>query len=178
MPLNLVNLNEQTRLFMLEEIELDIANNKLYLSPRLSEVGQADYPTLIREATQGYDDGWLAESLRNNGRLNASEQRRTKSGVIMVKVPITAPETLSEGEFNRFYARGLCGFAENSGIARLQVYRAKAVMVARPESQAMIGSLIEVESLLQDLRTHQGVDTALGLPPGPNSGLSVKLPNT
>lgn len=30
--------------------------------------------------------------------------------------------------------------------------------------------------MLDDLRTHVGVDTALGLPPGPNSGLSVRLP--
>lgn len=43
----------------------------------------------------------------------------------MVKVPVTAPETLSEGEFNRFYARGLCRVAISLGIAAVQVYRAK-----------------------------------------------------
>ena len=161
---------------MLEEIERDITNNELYLSPRLSGTGLADYPNLIREAARGYDDQWLAESLRNSGRLNATEERRTKSGVTMVKVPVTAPETLGEGEFNRFYARGLCRFAMDTGIPTLQVYRAKAVMVARSASEAMIGSAINAAALLQDLRTHQGVDTALGLPPGPNSGLSVRLP--
>lgn len=51
-------------------------------------------------------------------------------------------------------------------------------MVARSASEAMIGSHIDPHALLEDLRTHQGIDTALGLPPGPNSGLSVKLPNT
>src|SRR6266446_4552263 len=178
MSLHLVNLNDQIRQFMLEEIERDIANNQLYLSPRLSGTGLTEYPNLIREAARGYDDDWLATSLRNNCRLNASEQRRTKSGYTTVKVPITAPETLSEGEFNRFYARGLCRFAVSTGVAALQVYRAKAVMVARSASEAMIGSLIDATALLQDLRTHKGVDTALGLPPGPNSGLSVKLPNT
>ena len=156
---------------------MDIASDKLYLSPRLSGNGLTEYPTLIQEAARGYDDEWLANSLRDNGRLNLTEQRRTKSGIVMAKVPVTAPETLSEGEFNRFYARGLCRFALNSGIARLQVYRAKAVMVARSVSEAMIGTEIEAAALLEDLRTHQGVDTALGLPPGPNSGLSVKLPN-
>lgn len=156
---------------------MDIARDKLYLSPRLSGNGLTEYPTLIREAARGYDDEWLANSLRDNGRLNLTEQRRTKSGIVMAKVPVNAPETLSEGEFNRFYARGLCRFALNSGIARLQVYRAKAVMVARSVSEAMIGTEIEAAALLEDLRTHQGVDTALGLPPGPNSGLSVKLPN-
>jgi hypothetical protein len=176
--LQLADLNEQTRQFMLEEIERDIANDKLYLSPRLSDRGLVDYPNLIREAARGYDDDWLAENLRGNGRLNTHEQRRTKSGVIMAQVPVTAPETLSEGEFNRFYVRGLCRVAINSGIAALEVYRAKAVMVARSASEAMIGSRIDPQALLEDLRVHQGVDTALGLPPGPNSGLSIKLPNT
>jgi len=175
--LELLNLNDETRQFMLEEIELDIANDKLYLSPRLSNRGLVDYPNLIREAARGYDDQWLAENLRSNGRLNAKEQRRTKTGVTMASVPITAPETLGEGEFNRFYARGLCRLAMKFGIATLEVYRAKAVMVARSASVAMIGSRINPQALLEDLRTHQGVDTALGLPPGPNSGLSVKLPN-
>jgi hypothetical protein len=56
------------------------------------------------------------------------------------------------------------------------VYRAKAVEHARSESQQKIGSCVAAEPLLRDLRTHVGVDTALGLPPGPNSGLSVHLP--
>jgi hypothetical protein len=58
----------------------------------------------------------------------------------------------------------------------LLVYRAKAVMVPRADSQAMIGIMIDAKALLADLRIHQGVDTALGLPNGPNSGLSVRLP--
>lgn len=37
----------------------------------------------------------------------------------------------------------------------------------------MIGKLITAEQLLQDLRTHPGVEPAMGLPPGPNSGLTV-----
>jgi hypothetical protein len=32
--------------------------------------------------------------------------------------------------------------------------------------------------LLDDLRTNVGVDTALGLPAGPNSGLSAMIPET
>ena len=94
----------------------------------------------------------------------------------MAEVPYTAPETLAEGEFNRFYARGLCRRAIEEGTSQLIVYRAKQVMNARSASQAKIGTKISAKELLQDLRTHPGVDTALGLPQGPNSGLSVKLP--
>ena len=46
----------------------------------------------------------------------------------------------------------------------------------RPESEAKIGKTIAPQSLLDDLRKNIGVEPALGLPPGPNSGLSVKLP--
>ena len=87
-----------------------------------------------------------------------------------------AHEMLAEGEFNRFYIRALCLRAIEDGMAQVIVYRAKAVQNARSESERKIGQGVPVEALLRDLRTHPGVDTALGLPPGPNSGLSVRLP--
>jgi hypothetical protein len=169
-------LDNLTRPFILEEIQYDMANDRLYLSNRLSERGRDEFLALLRDAAQNYDDGWLAEMLRQNGRLNVMEQRRKpKGGYTMAKVPVTAPETLAEGEFNRFYARGLCLRAIQLGTERLVVYRAKAVIVPRADSEAMIGTEIPANALLNDLRTHQGVDTALGLPNGPNSGLSVRL---
>lgn len=61
-------------------------------------------------------------------------------------------------------------------MSELVIYRAKQVREPRPESQAMIGKNINAKALLDDLRTHPGVEPALGLPPGPNSGLSIKLP--
>lgn len=63
------------------------------------------------------------------------------------------------------------------GITSLEIYRAKLVSNPRAESQARIGSRIDPQALLDDLRTHPGVDTALKLPAGLNSGLSVKLPS-
>jgi hypothetical protein len=94
-----------------------------------------------------------------------------------VKVPYTAAQTLSEGEFNRYYIRALCLRALKEE-RELEVYRAKEVSDPRPESQRMIGLILDTkraETLLNDLRINVGVDTALGLPNGPNSGLSVKI---
>src|SRR5260370_32850422 len=174
--LNYVNLNEDVRRFMLEEVDRDIAGGTLYISPRLSLAGQRDYPSLIREAVQFHDDGWLEDQLRQRGRINATERRRKpKGGYTMAAVPVTAPETLAEGEFNRFYARGLCRLAIRDTIAELVVYRAKQVAKPRSESVAPIRSSVSAAPLLHDLRTHPGIDTALRLPPGPNSGLSVRL---
>jgi len=91
------------------------------------------------------------------------------------KIPVTAPDTLAEGEFNRFYARGLCARAIDNGIKEVVVYRGKEVQQPRAESQAMIGKKIDATVLLEDLRNSPGVEPALGLPPGPNSGLTVHL---
>jgi len=177
MALSLHHLDDRTRQYMRSEIEADIANKRLYLSPRLSETGQEEYSMLLKEAVSQFDADWLANQLRLNYRLNAVEPRRTPSGgMTAAKVPSNAPEMLAEGEFNRFYIRGLCRRAIDDGITHLIVYRAKAVSHPRPESQARIGTSVEAQTLLDDLRTHPGVDTALGLPNGPNSGLSVHLP--
>jgi hypothetical protein len=171
-------LDEKTRRFMLEELEHDVKSGKLYLSPRLSEQGRKDYEGLLRQAIQGAgNDVTLADSLRSGGRLRISEERDKRGGgVVIAKVPVTAAETLAEGEFNRFYIRGLCRRALEDGIPELMVYRAKQVTNPRPESQNMIGTKVSAKNLLEDLRAHPGVDTALGLPAGPNSGLSVRLP--
>jgi hypothetical protein len=178
MPFKLENLDAKTRAQMATEISADSAGAKLYLSKRLSDVGRNNYPGLLLKAAQTHDDSWLASELRKNGRLNEMEQRNKPKGggVTMARVPVTAPETLSEGEFNRFYIRGLCLRATAEGISHLTIYRAKEVENPRSESGAKIGQKIAAQALLDDLRVNTGVDTALGLPPGPNSGLSVKLP--
>jgi hypothetical protein len=177
MSLNLLNLDERTRRHMLSEIESDTTGGTLYISPRLSPRGRQEYADLLKQAAVGYDDAWLANSLRAGGRINLEEQRRKpKGGFTVARVPITAPDTLAEGEFNRFYVRGLCLRAIEDGVSHLVIYRAKEVMSPRRESVMMIGMSIDARALLQDVRTHPGVDTALRLPPGPNSGLSVRLP--
>lgn len=175
--LNLENLEtNKVRSLMLEEVESDIAQGALYMSSYFNGTGNASYAELLREAMRNHDDQWLADSLRRNGCFAATTTRRKpKGGYTEAKVPVTAPETFAEGEFNRFYARALCRLAIEAGIPSLQIYRAKAVAVPRAESVGKIGTPIDANALLQDLRTHR-MDTALGLPPGPNSGLSVRLP--
>jgi hypothetical protein len=177
MPLNLTNLDERTRSFMLKEIESDASSGKVYISPRLNVHGQQEYLRLLREAASNHDDSWLANQIRMNGLMKTEEERRKpKGGYTIAQVPVTAPDTLAEGEFNRFYIRGLCLRAIQDSVPELVVYRAKQVSNPRRESEALIGARIAPDRLLQDIRTHPGVDTALGLPPGPNSGLSVHLP--
>ncbi len=113
----------------------------------------------------------MAADLIRLNCLKTTELRKGKP----VKVPRNAHETLAEGEFNRFYIRGLCRRAIDEGLSALEVYRAKEVRDPRPESQNMIGKSLDPSQLLNDLRTQIGIDTVLGLPSGPNSGLSARI---
>jgi hypothetical protein len=54
--------------------------------------------------------------------MNGTEERRNpRGGITIARVPITAADTLAEGEFNRFYARALCRYALLHGIDALEV---------------------------------------------------------
>lgn len=177
MSLRLDNLDGETRKFMLDELNRDLAGGSIYISPRLNAQGAMEYPELLRSAIAFGDDSSLAASLRARHCLKTTEIRQTRNGPVEAKVPITAPETLAEGEFNRFYARGLCLRALSQGVPSLEIYRAKQVTNPRPDSVLKVGSLIHASQLLDDLRIHQGIEPALGVPPGPNSGLSVRIPS-
>jgi hypothetical protein len=113
------------------------------------------------------------------GRTLSQANRVTENEggrVTAVTVAVTAAETLADGEFNVFYVRGVCRRAIHQGIRAVEVYRGRAVMDPRPESQAKVGLLVLAEDLLNDLRVSKGVDSALKIPAGPNSGLTVRLP--
>jgi len=84
---------------------------------------------------------------------------------------------LAESEFNRYYIRALARRAIEDGISELVIYRAKPVTNPRPESEARIETSLPPQDLLDDLRSHLGDERpSLGVPSGPNSGLSVRLP--
>ncbi len=175
MGLNYVDLDEKTRGFMVKELELDISSGKSTPSRYFNDAGKNIFTGLLREACEKYNDDWLAGQLRIKGCMAATHIRRLpKGGFTTASVPRTAPETFAEGEFNRFYARGLCLRAIEENISHLEIYRGKEVEHPRPESEAKIGTKLTPKELLIDLRTAQGVEPCLGIPL-PNSGLTFKL---
>lgn len=177
MSLSYRNLDERTRTFMVTEVESDIAGGRLYISPRLNDVGVKAWPSLLKEAVQSRTDAWLAQEIRARSLLRSHEERRKpKGGMTTVQVPATANETLAEGEFNRFYVRGVCSRAIEEKIPHVVAYRARHSDNPRPESEAIVGKTFDPCALLNDLRSSPGVEPALGVPPGPNSGLSISLP--
>jgi hypothetical protein len=171
---NLLDLDAQTRHFMRLEFHRDIAEGTLYISPRLSPAGQSVYANELLDAIEHGSPESLAAALDSPRFFNPTEPRESEDGADRgVRVPDTAAVTLAEGEFNRFYIRGLCRRAMANGIDRLVVYRAKAVDDPRSESRQRIGTLLDPAALLEDLR--ERVDTMFGVPTGPNSGLSVRI---
>jgi hypothetical protein len=171
------NLDDRTRRLMLDEMEGDIAANRLHISAYLSGQGQRDYPNLLREAIQKGSDDSLAETLTQQRRLERAAPRRDQSeGFSLVAVPSNAAQVLAESEFNRYYIRGLARRALEDGITQLVVFRAKPVERPRPESEALVETTIDPQAILDDLRAHSGEPPSLAVPAGPGSGLSVRLP--
>jgi tRNA splicing endonuclease len=169
------SLDESVRSCMVQELDADLQAGRLYASPRLNDTGKQKWPVILREALLQHDDVWLADALRSAELLNSSVPRHNRDGsVSMTRMPDNAADTLAEGEFNRFYARGLCVQVLASRGAEVEVYRGKDVQSPRPESEVMIGKRLPATQLLDDLRQSIGVDTAMRLPPGPNSGLTVR----
>lgn len=136
MALHYEDLDERTRHFMLEEVESDVAENVLYISPRLNISGQQDYERLLKEAISEHDDTWLTAELRYGDYFNPTLERHTQKGITTQKMPSNAPDTLAEGEFNRFYIRGLCRRAIEDDIREVEVYRGRESSRPRPESEA------------------------------------------
>lgn len=179
MALYFENLDDRTRGLMLDEMEYDIANNQLHISPFLSGQGQRDYTSLLRDAIQKGNDETLAQSLREHRRIVRTQPRRLPKagGYSIAATPENAAEVLAESEFNRYYIRGLARRAIEDGITDLIIYRAKPVQTPRPESEARVETSLSPQELLDDLRSHPGDEPpTLGVPSGPNSGLSVRLP--
>ncbi len=158
MSLELADLDDTTRQHMLTELDLDINDKKLYYGKYLSEEGRDSYPILLRKAIEDGDDDSLAAALAEPGLFLSRYQRKKPSGgFTSAKVPHTANKTLAEGEFNRFYLRGLCARALGTG-AEVEIYRARESLKPRAESEELIGRKLDPANLLEDLREHTGVD--------------------
>jgi hypothetical protein len=172
--LELENLDDTTREYMLAELDLDEGPpDRVHISPRLSDAGRGRYRVILRESLANGGMISLEAALSAPGMFNAYEMSSRKGVAYSKQVPYNAAESLAEGEFNRYYIRGLCARLVAEGGGEVQVYRARFSNRPRPGSQEMIGLLIEPAALLEDLRLHIGETPTLL--PHVNSGLSVRI---
>ncbi|MFP4071864.1 MAG: hypothetical protein ACLFTB_07420 [Desulfovibrionales bacterium] len=188
MTLDLKNLDETTREYMLEEFSMDRERGTLYLSPLLTESGREEYPEILEEAIRHHDDGWLGSMLRAKNRMHLSIEDAPTKKVLPEELPVFEPDVLAGWEFNRYYVRGLCRRAIEEDVARLEIYRLQQGAFAHfvykqpgmpqeaTSEKISIGSQAAPGWLLQKLRLPPEGEMGTGIPGAPNSGLSVRLP--
>ena len=174
MEFSFENLNQQTRSAMIVEVKTDIDRKAIYYSKRFTKYGRIKYLALLLDAVKSGNEHTLAKSIKFSYCFVETEKREGKKGVIQANIPKNANQVFAESEFNRFYIRALAKIAISTNQS-LTIYRAKQSKTPRPESEKLIGKSVDPVNLLYDLRNSVGVDTAFGLPAGPNSGLSVRL---
>ncbi|MEM4711337.1 MAG: hypothetical protein QXL18_05305 [Candidatus Woesearchaeota archaeon] len=166
---NFLNLDSETRQWMLSEIEFDKQRNQIYISDRLNELGKAKYlDFLIRSVKEG-DEVMFENLLDFRTYFNSTDKRNDDT----VKMPFNASKLLCQSEFNRYYIRAICLRAIYLEIKYVEVYRARESKKQRKESELRIGELIDAQELLEDLRNSIGKEPKLL--PEINSGLSVKI---
>ncbi len=174
MPLKYDDLDPETRRFALGEFDADRERGALTISSRIRPARTAEYESLLRESLAYYDDRWLEDRVEN--MVVDFELRRTPSGATTTaRLPSYAPRVLAEGDFNRYYMRGVCARAVSEGRAVVEVYRARLSAEPRPESRELEGQRLDAASLLRELRTPFVSADDEPIIGRPNSGLSVRL---
>jgi len=174
MPLQYENLDPTTRRYALAELESDLRNGTVHVSERLRPEAVAEYQRLLQEALRYYDDRWLEEHASE--LLVESESRRTRSGgTTTAKVPQMAARLLAEGDFNRYYMRGVARRAIDESRQIIEVYRARLSIEPRPESAQLVGSRVPAAEVLDHLRGPVSPNPAVAPLGRTNSGLSVRL---
>jgi hypothetical protein len=169
-------LDAQTRDLMMKEFEYDRDSDRIYVGRRLNPQGKRTYcdalPLILRQGTPAElqhllepvpGSLWISSIMAANGRRSTT--------------PVTAARTLAEGEFNRYYMRAICRRAIDEGNGMVRVRRGKAVQNPRADPSVRVheGDILDASAVLEDIRIHPGEDTVIGMPHGPNSGLSLEL---
>ncbi|VVO43522.1 hypothetical protein PS726_06203 [Pseudomonas fluorescens] len=172
MGLNQKDLNPEIRGLMIQEMDHDLAGQNFYLSPRLNAQGRNAWHQLLKEASANHSDDWLANEIARQRLLNPHDLRQGKP----IAMRHDAHQMLAEGEFNRFFMRGICLKAIEIGAPAVVGYRARASQSPRRESLAIIGKRFDPSDFLDLLRSAIGADTPFGYPGSANSGLSVEFP--
>ncbi|EGJ50931.1 hypothetical protein [Desulfocurvibacter africanus] len=144
------SLDEETRRWMLVELDEDEQGGVLYYPPLLTDRGREEYRWLLREALKHHDDAWLAHGLDKPGLLRIEladsetmgmsqrgrrgprwrtriEQPNAEAmGTSPAEVPMSVIDDMAADEFNRYYSRGVCRRVLESGLGQVEIYKIEA----------------------------------------------------
>lgn len=166
------DLDEQTRLIMISELESDLKTGLFYEPKSLTSTGMFKYKRLLKEC---FSTGTL-ETLQQ--KLSQSDFREKDNRGR--KTPSNIRETLTFNDFNRYYIRAMLIRALNEN-RKLCVYRAKQSMHERQQSKLATNKVYfdkqKIKQLLELCRDYRKLfrsNTQTELLK-PNSGLSLKF---
>lgn len=168
-------IDETVRRIMDEEYQRDKSKDHLYFSPRLTDVGMQEYPNVLHNAIINGNNESFAQDLRAKNLMKSKEKRvNPLGGVFEYRVPISAPENLAEGEFQRYYLRAICRKAIDEGYHKIRIITDKAMETIPDEEKAKIGKIVDIQDLLDDLRQNPYINSRFGIP-SPESGLGIEI---
>jgi hypothetical protein len=171
MKYNFLDLNEEIRSLMKEEVAFDLDNGILSKSTRFNDKGNIEYSDILLKNIENGDEETMSFQLV--GLFKAKEISHDKKGNKIEKdIPSDANKNFANTEFNRFYMRALCVFALKNNKS-LEIYRAKDSLSHRLESDNSLNTKIEnVQETLMMLRDNKEYYNFIAKP---NSGLSLKI---
>jgi hypothetical protein len=181
------HLDETTRRVMLNELEEDVREGRVVLSPLLTSRGRSEYADILAEALRRHDPTWLASILRSGRRMHIAVEDADVQKTMPEELPVFEPDVLAEGEFNRYYVRGICRRAIDEGIEALRivklqkgpyanfVYKTGGLPGDERVREVDIASGVDPSWLLDKLREHPDAEMDLGIPGEPGSGLTVEF---
>jgi hypothetical protein len=182
------NLDETTRRYMLMELEEDVREGRVILSRLLTNRGQGEFIDLLGEAMRHHDPYWLGSELRSGGRMHIALEDADVQKLAPEELPVYEPDVLAEGEFNRYYVRGMCRRALDEGIEELRivkltkgpyasfVYKSGDLPQDEREREVDVADKVDPQWLLEKLRQDPEGEMDLGIPGEPGSGLTVEAP--
>jgi len=150
---------------MENELDEDIKTNNLYFSVYLPEDKKEEYLILLRKCIKSKDVNDLIEGVNP---LLTGLSPKTGNGRIE-----NSHKTFGEGEFNRYYCRGVCLKAIEEGKT-VVVYRARASIEPRSSSKHLLNKVFNPSVLIEDFRTKKRDSTSFMICL-PNSGNSIQI---
>lgn len=151
--MNFEELDEKTRSYMLAEFEAEEAGGNPYLGERLTSVGRAAFPEVMRQAIQTGNGQTLVKALLKPAYWNPTETYE-RNGIVRTRNinMQQATEQLSLSEFNTWYVRGLAKRLMEEGVAKCQAYRGANPKWEPGDCAAHEGQVFSVEEIYKGHR--------------------------
>lgn len=179
MRMNLEELDDITRKYMLEAFEAEEASDKPYRSKALSKAGLDAFAEIMRDAIRVGTEETMMVALAQPAYWNPTETYVRKGVTRERQVNVSqASERLAITEFNTWYVRGLSIRLMEEGVEYCQAYRAAQPKWEPGECAEHEGQLFRVRDIHNGHRVRYwpepGNPTAISIPFGPGCHHTIR----